>query len=82
MGLSICPHCGFQLSGEAELSDGDFNYLPRTGLSYRGARLNLDPSKQLIIGTLLRAAGRTLPVDALIGAIGAEDSEDGYSLIR
>lgn len=75
MSLCICPHCGYDLADEEVVADGLWRFEPRRGIFYGGTPVLLGPSRTLLLGALMRAKGRVLSKAALLGVVGAEDSE-------
>lgn len=73
---SVCPHCGYNLVAYASVLDGSWSYEPAIGLRYEDRPVPLSPARALLVGALLRAQGRALSKNALLGAMGSEDATE------
>ena len=76
----MCPHCGYDLRQDEPITIGDFSYDPRRGLFYKGAQLYLTPAFAIIIASLMKANGKVITRDALLGRLGSDECSD--NLVR
>lgn len=69
-GCVICPHCGYDLEQDVEVADGPFRHHPQNGFFVDGRRLRLAPQCHVLLGTLIRAQGITIPTHVLAERLG------------
>lgn len=68
----ICPHCGFDLALDGVIHRPEIFFDPRGDIMFRGKLLALTPAERIVLGTLLREAGRYVGAVALRERIGSE----------
>lgn len=75
---ALCPHCGYDLEPDRVIARDGIEYDPRGGVIWHGRRVHLTRSSHLILGALLKAAGRVVSNDVLAERTGYEgDSPSG-----
>lgn len=80
--LPICSACGADLKHDRPISLGGLYYDPRSDIYWHGEMLSLTVGERVVLGTLVKDAGRCVPVAALDERIGHEgDSNVVQALI-
>lgn len=77
---TLCPHCGHDLTRDEPISRGDIVFDPRGEVQWRGAAVHLTVGQRIVLHSLLKANGRTVPRDALLERLDSQ-SEDGRNLL-
>ncbi len=79
--LTICPNCGYSLTGDREITVGDWTIDPRDGVHFRGRTVERLTAPQIgVLHSLAKVAGRILTAETL-GARHSE-AEDPAGVVR
>lgn len=80
MTCTVCPNCGTDLERFAPISRGDLAVAPHE-VRWKGRRIDLSPSRRIIVTAIARADGVPVAMMALAEATGSSDCNDPCGLV-
>lgn len=74
--LPVCIHCGGDLTLDKPVKIGDLDYDPRGDIHWHGEKINLTAAERIVLGTLVKDAGRCISYSMIDERIGHEGNSN------